>query len=237
MIYNFICVEITSAIVALRNEFISLKSEHNILNYDIWTESGRSRIEQQNFKKRLISYYRRKSALYVFNNKIGCMVTNQYHNKNKIIASHLWKNSLHGRGLHKFGLTLNDATSYRNGILMLKHIEEQFDVKYLCFICNPFEAERKITIKILNPVLLDVTINESDPPLTFRDINGFVLQHPAEVFPFRRILSFHALCSHKFASSKGWITENEANVFENYHALSETASIPDISTINVEIED
>ncbi len=58
-----------------------------------------------------------------------------------VIASHIWKNCMHGVGMSKFGLTVQDSTSPRNGLLMLKVIEERFDIEDVCFLYDPFKKK------------------------------------------------------------------------------------------------
>jgi hypothetical protein len=62
-------------------------------------------------------------------------------------------------------------------------------------------------------------------PKIFADIDGAVLQTPRGNIPYRRLLSFHARCSYKYAKDKGWI--NSTDTFQEYFDLSEGASNPD----------
>ena len=210
--------------VRLEESINNLAVEHNRSNYDIWSESGRSVAEQQDFKKRLFSFYKRKGYL----RDARCMVTNQWHPTRIIIASHIWKSCTHGVGLHKFGLGRDDCSSSRNGFLVLEDIEKMFDVKHLCFLYNPLT--QKFAVKIMNPCINDKVIKHSNPPLTFSDIDGMHLHHPKEHIPYRRLLSFHARCSFRNAREKNWITAEEESAFVPFHNLSETASVSDIAS-------
>jgi len=210
--------------VRLEESINNLAVEHNRSNYDIWSESGRSVAEQQDFKKRLFSFYKRKGYL----RDARCMVTNQWHPTRIIIASHIWKSCTHGDGLHKFGLERKDCFSPRNGFLVLEDIKKRFDVKHLCFLYNPLT--QKFAVKIMNPSINALVIEHSEPQLTFRDIDGMHLHHPEEKIPYRRLLSFHARCSFRNAREENWITAEEESAFVPYHNLSETASVPDIAS-------
>ena len=221
--------EIIVKIGNIENQIASLSIEHNLSNYDIWTETGRSEAEQQEFKKELINYYNRKPWVFDFVNKgkLKCMATDQWLDKSLIIACHIWKSSMHGDGLTKFGLERQDAISPRNGFLMLKDIERQFDRKHLCIVYDSLNKWFKF--KVLDPALFGVVIGNSNPKLTFANIDNTKLRHPDNNnIPFRRLLSWHARCSFKFAKEKEWITEEIERDYEPYHNLSDGASVPDI---------
>jgi hypothetical protein len=201
----------------------NLEIDYNVSNYDIWTESGRTVTEQKEFKDGLIKYYGRGSY---FSNKVRCMVTDEWHRRDWVRAEHIWKFKMKGLGLHKFNLEKRDSASPRNGILMLKALEDEFTIKNICFIYDPLHQNFKI--KVLKPDIMDTVIVNSKTNKTFGDINDSILHHPMNRYPFRRILSFHARCAHKKARENGWITAEEENSFESYFELSETASVPRI---------
>ena len=219
---------VNTEIVRLEGLINNLAVEHNRSNYDIWTETGRSEVEQEEFNEKLLDFYSRRSWM-LWNYKVQCMVTNQWHRRDRVIASHIWKHEMHGNELHKFGLQRLDCISPRNGFLMLKSIEQRFDWKHICFVYNPLSQQ--FIVKVLNPAIRDVVIQFSKPERKFSDIEGLQLQHPIGKMPFRRILSFHARCAFKFAREKGWITVTEENLFMPYHDLSDSASIPDIDGV------
>lgn len=201
-----------------------LEKEFNLSEYDIWTETGpRDRKEQEKFKKELLKYYNRSN---IWGNKVQCMVTNEWHKRSKVIGGHLWMSKTRGKGLLKFGLGFSDLLSPRNGLLMLEPIEDAFDIKYLCFLYNPLGGEnsQNFVVKVLNPNIKDQVITGTTK--RFRDIDGAILQHPKDCFPFRRILSFHAKCAYKLAKSRSWITNEVFESFGDYFDLSETASNP-----------
>ena len=214
----------TQGLEEVRRDIAALAVEHNLSNYDIWTETGRSEAEQTEFKDGLIKYYRR--AGWLRPGRLRCMVTNQWHKRNKVVAAHIWAHRTHGKGLEKFHLSRNDVSSERNGFLVLKDIEKQFDMKYLCFVYNAIA--QTLVVKVLNPDLLGRVIEFSNPSMTFANIDGKQLLHPKYNYPFRRLLSFHARCSYKFAKDKGWISAEMEAQFLPYHDLSDTASVPDI---------
>jgi hypothetical protein len=210
---------------SLEQRLEALAVDHNLANYDIWTETGRSEVEQQEFKERLITFY--KCRGWLRRNEIRCMMTGEWHRRDLIIAEHIWKHKMHGKGLHAFRLEVKDTSSPRNGILMLKDVEDQFTVKKVCIVYNA--VTEVFTIKVLDPSILDRTITDSKKK--FRDIHDRQLWHPSNKrIPFRRLMSFHARCAYKFAREKGWISVDEERLFEPYHDLSDGASSPSIDT-------
>jgi hypothetical protein len=219
-----VAVVVSRALQPYTERLNTLSQEHNIMNYDIWTESGRSTAEQTAFKNRLIEYYNRKETTFFSTPRLKCMILNRYFPSNVVIASHIWKNKMHGVGLSKFGLTVQDATSPRNGFLMLKMIEERFDIKDVCFLYDPFKG--RLTLKVLNPDIMDIVVSPSTK--TFRDLDGELLRHPSEKFPFRRILNFHAKCAYKRARERQWNTVGDDESVNDYFNLSEGGYIPEI---------
>jgi hypothetical protein len=130
--------------------------------------------------------------------------------------------------MEEFSLRHTDLDSPRNGFLLANKIEEYFDKKWLCFLYNPFT--RLIQLKVLHPGNLTEVVAPGHS-LTFNDIDGRPLLFPDEVEgeafggPFRRILSFHAMCSIRFAEACGWpVPATDAQT--SYFALSDNASVP-----------
>ena len=76
------------------------------------------------------------------------------------------KSCKHAVGLQKFGLTVQDSISPRNSLLMVKIIEEKFDIKHVCFLYDRFN--RKIQLKAMNPAIMDVLVTPSNR--TFREL-------------------------------------------------------------------
>ena len=212
-----------STVTTLQATVATLNNEFNVTEYDIWTERGRTEIEQRTFKDDMIKYYKRSA--WWQRNKLRCMVTDQWHTRGDVIACHIWMNKTRGKGLAKFGLAVNDLMDNRNGFLALKDIEDKFDRKQLCFLYSPLTDSGKFLVKVLDPTIRDSVIRNSNPPLTFGNVDGFELQHPSGRFPYRRLLGFHARCSYKNAKEKGWIPAD--SVFDEYFNISETASAPD----------
>jgi hypothetical protein len=157
----------------------SVEKEFNASEYDIWTERGRSVAEQADFKRRLVKYYNCKNW-WPFGTKLRCMVTNEWLSPDVVIASHIWKSSTRGKGLLTFGLTINDLTDPRNGLLVLKDIQNAFDMKQLCFLYQPFGTVPTFRVKVLDVSIKDRPIKGSSK--IFADIDGAVLQTPLKNF-------------------------------------------------------
>jgi len=191
--------------------------------FDIWTSSKRTRSESQSFKQLLETFYQRVDPND--SNRLLCMVLNESHPRQSIIASHIWKYCTLGDGLDVFGLDFSQLNHPRNGMLLAKPIEEAFDTKGVCFMWNPLQ--KKIQLCVLDPGLLNKTVDPSAK--TFQDINGAELQHPPNNFPFRRLLSFHAEVSLKHALARNWIDEEKYKTYTDWNDnLSNEASEPEL---------
>ena len=147
-------------LASLRLEVKMIKDEFNISEYDIWTEQGRSETEQVTFKDGMTKYYKRRSR-FPFTNQLQCMVTGEWHGRGDVIAAHIWMSKTRGKGLPKFGLSINDLMSARNGFLVLKDFEEKFDRKQVCFLYRPLTNQGKFTVKVLDPAIRNLTIRKS----------------------------------------------------------------------------
>jgi hypothetical protein len=178
-------------------------------------------VEQKEFKDALIEFYAREGFC---RNQVRCMITNEWHSRNDVIAARIWMIKTREQGLAKFHLEFHDLVSPRNGFLALKSIEEKFDRKQLCFLYHPLEGNG-FTVKVLDPSILNTVIDKSKGKLTFGAIDGKRLCHPPGKFPYRRLLGSHARSCYVNARNRGWILDNEN--FEEYFHLSETASAPD----------
>jgi len=186
---------------------------------DVWSEGKRSKSEQAPFKDSLINTYQRAGPLHSSGaQQVLCMVLNKPLVKSKVIASHLWKHA-EAKRISILGLDEDDINDSRNGLLLAKIIEEAFDIKHVCFLYNPIQ--QTFTFRVLNPDLLTKRIYTPDPkiqgdhnyPDTFASLNNQPLHLPNGVFPYKRVLGFHARCAFKFARRALWITDAEHQVF------------------------
>jgi hypothetical protein len=198
-----------------------------IKELDIWP-GNRTQIEQAEFKDQLIIKY---ECGYPNQNTIKCMVLNAFFRRDAVRASHIWKYSTHGTGLTEFGLRYGDLNSYRNGLLMYTSIEQAFDRKELCFVYNPFQG--KLLLKVLHKdgdgIMESMILDKNDQKLyknytQFKDIDGKPLNLPENIYPFRRLLNWHARCAHEYAKTKKWIPENDN--FDDFYDLSDLVSLP-----------
>jgi hypothetical protein len=205
------------------------------IRLDIWTPSKITREENHDFKQRLILFYQCQHSTNP--NLVKCMMLNDFLNKKRVKASHIYKVSTLGIGLDDFNLVQPNLWNERNGLLLYTTIEDAFDRKEVCFMCNRLTSPPSLHLLILNPSLLtklvldtvdanDNTIDVSLRSLTFGDLNGRQLILPANAIPYRRILNWHAICSMRFAVSMGWMTEAEKGNYQPFFDLSVGATIP-----------
>lgn len=106
-------------------------------------------------------------------------------------------------------------------MLLCVDIEQAFDAKQLCFLYN--HSRECLYCRVLDPSILNYVIRPT-PSTTFEDIDGAVLRHPHGVFPFRRILNWHARLCFEHAKSMLWIDASE--VVEDYFSTSGITSLP-----------
>jgi hypothetical protein len=170
-------------------------------------KGSRLKIDQDEFKIKLATFYQRKydekSKTY------SCMVLNKYVD---VKAAHIYPLKLSRNLPRYFGLLQKDIWSERNGLLIASGIEQAFDDWKLCFIYNKITA--RIEVLILDPELFDEKIDATD--IRFSDINGKPLHHPKDCAPFKRFLSLHATRAHNNALYKRWITSEQHKLFEEF---------------------
>jgi len=192
---------------------------------DPWTSSNKSVGEQKLFKTALIQYYRVAETNHGGAAHLQCMLTGQSFPRKSVTASHIWKKATNGKGLPAFGIDQDKIDDPRNGLLLLKGIEDKFDNKQLCFLYDFIHT--KFECKILDPGLLKQTLDHPAQPgvrtsLTFADIDKKSLILPPGIFPYRRLLNWHARMSFVNAKKQGWV--NLDAVVSDYFTLSETSS-------------
>jgi len=204
------------------------------LRMDVWTPSKRTRVEQQDFKNSLVSYYKCSHPNNA--NLLKCMVLNRFYDRPMVIASHIWKYCTHGDGLPEFGLHERDINSNRNGMLLCKDIEKAFDLKRICFLVHRLHQE-DLYVRVLDPSLSDPATSPiiNGTGVLFSDIDGAKLDHPPGNYPFRRILDFHAKLSFDSAIRRQWIAPDAA--YESFFDMSIDASIPDLNIMDIFMEE
>lgn len=186
-----------------------------------------SRDDNPTFKNDLIAFYDRGSSS---SNVLKCMILDLFFEKKKVIGGHIWKSCTSGVGLNNFGLIQADIHKPRNGLLLYFSIERAFDVKEICFIYNPLNQQ--LNLRVLKPDLREQFVldlpdrQQSNIDLKFKDIEYRPLQFSPPNSPFKRLLSWHAKCSTKFALEIGWINQAEADEFLPYFNLSDGATHP-----------
>lgn len=214
--------------LSLKVDYISKQNNHRLKQeLDCWeSSSSRTKDEQVDFKNSLINYY---TCGGINTKQIKCMVLNKFFDRTSVRAVHIWKLATKGVGLPEFALKESDINNERNGLLLYESIEKAFDRKQLCFIYNPFVGYlhlKILCINLKNMFLIDdpqirISLNESRK---FNDIDGNTLILPKDIYPYRRLLNWHARCAYKTAKLNQWIDDNEN--FEDFFYLSDLVSLP-----------
>jgi hypothetical protein len=213
-------------IVPLAKEVV--KNQHERL--DVWTQSNVTRDDNPDFKEKLVLFYQRQSRA----GNINCMILNDSFPSKVILGSHIYKQATHGKGLEEFGLERQCIYNERNGLLLYYWIEKAFDRKDLCILYN--SLTKSYSLKVLNPKLAEEYVVKQEhvnycrrqtASLKFKDIDGYLLQLPPNVYPYRRLLSWHAKCSVRCALFENWITKETKESFQTFFELSEGATQPE----------
>ncbi|GJJ07768.1 hypothetical protein Clacol_001973 [Clathrus columnatus] len=190
------------------------------------SSTGTERADNAPFKLELYRFYYDPGAER-YPEMLTCSLTGVSLPSKAVIAAHLWPHSK-GMSWEWFGLTNIDDP--RNGLLLYKPIEEEFDRHNLCFYQAP---DGKFRCRVLCETLKDKTFNDSFskhkvgrtttgieaevvqqavPILaakgytTFRDLEKpeaylqFPLTNPG---PFKRVLNFHAVRAYILAKERG----------------------------------
>jgi hypothetical protein len=77
-------------------------------------------------------------------------------------------------------------------LILAKPVEEAFDRKRLCFVYNGIE--QKFICRVLDPELRSAT-----------KWDGMPLNLPKDRSPYKRILSWHCICTLHNAIQRGWL--------------------------------
>eukprot|EP00128_Syssomonas_multiformis_P001146 Colp12_sorted_trinity150504_noHs@13315 len=174
---------------------------------DVWTPSKRTRSQQVAFKQSVIQFYRPKSR-----GNLNCMILNKCYPRDTVVAVHIWKKCTDGKGLRSFGLSETDVDDPRNGLLLVKPIEEAFDNKQLCFIYNAFNQKHECLI--VDPLLGAKQVFKTNKRVRFSDIEGKPLCHPPNAIPYRRLLQWHAKCTIERAKRSKWLSNEDVENIE-----------------------
>mmetsp|Transcript_18240 Transcript_18240/g.35603 ORF Transcript_18240/g.35603 Transcript_18240/m.35603 type:complete len:358 (+) Transcript_18240:140-1213(+) len=140
--------------------------------------------------------------------------------KERVVAAHLWPRS-RGVSFEQWKLGnpntscggIDDGT---NGLFLLKGIEEAYDHKRVCFLCDPLQIQIRFTV--LDPSLRDVSpCPAGTEGRTYETLHGKEIGAPdifLEKRPSFQILSRHAMFAVQHACDKGWITVGEKSRHE-----------------------
>jgi len=166
---------------------------------------------KKNFRRKVIKYYKRE-----FNSSTLCMLTNELCEDYNSKAAHIWPASKStSSSLDRLGMHHADIASPRNGLLILRTIEQAFDLKRCCFIYDPFK--KKLLFHIVDPSLNNENIFSNIP---FKDYEGEPLHHPKNRIPFLRMLSIHAKACFETQMRLGNINKKEFEEFKVFDEIS-----------------
>ena len=147
----------------------------------------------------------------------ACMVSGVTLSGEKgVSGAHIWPAISHGRGLSKFGLSTASVHDARNGLLLLKVIEEAFD---MCRVAIEVTVDDAFVFRVMDPALESSTVYGLT---TFGQLNGRALAFPGQQRPFRRLLMWHLSFAVDKALQSGWRSEAE---LERFACLGPTGKV------------
>ena len=147
----------------------------------------------------------------------ACMVSGvKLSGEKGVSGAHIWPANSHGRGLSKFGLSTASVHDARNGLLLLKVIEEAFD---MCRVAIEVTADDAFVFRVMDPALESSTVHGLT---TFGQLNGRALAFPGQQRPFRRLLMWHLSFAVDKALQSGWRSEAE---LERFACLGPTGKV------------
>lgn len=116
-------------------------------------------------------------------------------------AAHIWPRS---RGFCFPSSSSVSVNHPKNGMFLVKAIEEAFDRRQVCFICDPFT--RSIAFKVLNPKLKEQQVGSTT---TFGKLDGKCVHFDDDRRPSFALLSRHAQSAIKFAMCEKMISDQD----------------------------
>lgn len=186
--------------------------------------------------------FRTTVAPYYFGDEGHCMlvtaVTGTSFESKYMVGGHIWPRHKPS-GLKKFGLNPAQIDSPRNGLVLLKSVEEAFDQKRFCFVYNmngfavkvldPQLSDEDVALKNIHNRKIEGVVQYLGRNLVYKDLDTKNLDLPAPVdgvqaVPFRRLLSEHATQALAAAVRSGWIAQAESDEFVGYNDLSGAVS-------------
>ena len=141
-----------------------------------------------------------------------CMVTGVSHQieSGRVIvevrSAHIWparaRRSADIKTLELLGLKYEDISSYRNSVLLLRSLEQQFDKQRISFAYN--FVDDSFLFHVIDSSLWNTQVAGAPAGVTFGSLDRSPLQLPMGKFPFRRLLVYHYAMALDTAGLKHW---------------------------------
>jgi hypothetical protein len=110
--------------------------------------------------------------------------------------------------LDTVGLTRQNVNNPRNFLRLHHSIENAFDKKRLCFVCDDSEGDEiQLAVIILDPSLLSESFQVNNTTMSFADLQNRPFAHrftPSQK-PYLRLISLHAVKSIEKGQLNNWI--------------------------------
>jgi acylphosphatase len=185
-----------------------------VLHGAIWSDnaSSRSRQNQQDFEGRVKKYYKTDYCMLLGKEFVPTK-------KNTLSAAHLLP-FRHRSKLPTFNLQRRDIWNTRNGLLLAKPIEEQYDKQRVCFVVEALTNPPKYRVKVLDPRLKGEKQPIPGSRVLWKALDGLPLKLPEGRLPFARIIGAHLQSSLQNARDEGWIDAAEEKKQIRYASIS-----------------
>lgn len=167
---------------------------------DLWAGCSTTDTERDRFRDTVIANYEVTAP-----GGLRCMVSGCVAEQSALRAAHIWPARARDSLASLFSLTLADLDSYRNGILMMASLEQQFDRQRVAFSYDLLHD--KFIFHVLDRRLNRETVRGTT--VTFGSLESRELLHPPGMVPFRRLLVWHYAGALRKAKSSGWLNDDE----------------------------
>jgi HNH endonuclease len=179
-----------------------------------------------------------RDNLKVLYHMVACVVSGVVDNDSddanpnqRVVAAHLWPKSQATR-FESWKATISSSTcagidDASNGLFLLKEIEEAYDKKRVCFVCNPFDISMEFKVLDKN-LLLQKPAGCSQ---TYEELSQSIIRSPTInniMRPSFHILSRHAFHAVDHASLRTWVTPQQKTELHNLIKVSSPQKIEDV---------
>jgi len=186
----------------LNDLLVDLASRNMVAGWENISENRTSR-ESQAVKQNSINYYG-------LHGKNHCQILGN--GTKNVVNAHIWPHN-NRENLVLVSLEAKDIDNPKNVLRLHSDIEWHFDRFFLTFV----HLGGDFILHIMDPSIRTFHLKDTNPPLTFGDIDGRKLLFPTtnrENRPSRRLLAAHSIFAHRKARDNGFLLDDEVTSAE-----------------------